>query len=226
MWVGSCLWHSPRFSTLPSALSGILFLQVSSFVILQLLAQTHWGQSCPPFSLRCSKQVWPHFGAGRREFWQGECGVPWPPLTPLCRDTEFLAAASPVNSPSLPDTGLWKPRGAQTHHKRQPMPPRPAESPSEGTSGALPVTPRASSLTPGRAVVLCLWIKKATGLPQIWAPLITPALALPVFSVHRMTKEKSLCALSLLDKAPGPKQSALFLPHTNSPSNPIHTSRV
>lgn len=47
-----------------------------------------------------------------------------------------------------------------------------------------------------------------------------------IFCPLHEIKERSLHVLSPLGKAPGQKQSGLFLPHCNSPSNPIHTSRV
>lgn len=190
----SCLWHSPCFITLPSALFWFFFCRCLFICHPGTSGTNTLGPGLP-----CLWLALLGAGSGPLQHRQGEgaeCHSHPLPRIPLCRDAEFIAAISPVNLPSLltlAPGNLGRPRTAQTHRRRQPVPPRqyylpkpgggrtrmlsasvyshgteteqPAESPGGGMRRALPVTPRASSLALGRTAMLCLRTPTTTGLP-------------------------------------------------------------
>lgn len=103
----SCLWHSPCFITLPSALFWVFFCRCLFICHPGTAGTNTLGPGLP-----CLWLALLGAGSGPVQHGQGEgaeCHSHPPPCIPLCRDAEFIAAASPVNLPSLPYAGTWKP---------------------------------------------------------------------------------------------------------------------
>lgn len=260
----SCLWHSPCFITLPSALFWFFFCRCLFICHPGTSGTNTLGPGLP-----CLWLALLGAGSGPLQHRQGEgaeCHSHPLPRIPLCRDAEFIAAVSPVNLPSLltlAPGNLGRPRTAQTHRRRQPVPPRQYYLPKPGGGRTHVLSASVQPWHRDRATSRVTWRGDEASSPcdtqsivprpgqnshalppnpnnhgaptqqytypyglQRWIILIAPALAIAVGFAHCLKLKRSLCVLSLLGKAPGQKQSGLFLPYPNSPSHPIHTRGV
>ena len=152
VWVCSPLWHSPCFTTLPSALSGDFFLQLS----LDLSPWNCWhkhpraGAALP--SARTGRgRVRSRCSTGRREFWRGahrkqSTMATYPPAS-LRGDVGLVAAASP---PDLDYSHYTNPSNARIicplHKiKEKPLCVLPLRGKAPGQKQSSPLLPHPSS---------------------------------------------------------------------------------